>query len=175
MNDIYIEAYIGVGSNIKPEANILGAGRMLKENVDLLATSRFYRTKPLRDREQSDYMNGVWKIGTQLSPRKLKKDVLERIEASLHRARTSDPYASRTIDLDLLLYGDLVCSDEDLIIPDPDIRARAFIAVPLLEIDLQLLMPDTGERLATMPDFPDRNTMSEATEFTHRLQEALSI
>ncbi len=67
---------------------------------------------------------------------------------SLGRRRTADRHARRTIDLDLLILGDLVVDDERFRLPDPDIRVRPFIALPLLELAPDLVLPDTGEWLS---------------------------
>ena len=69
--------------------------------------------------------------------------MLRTIENGLHRNRESDKYASRTIDLDLLLFGNMVIHEEGLTIPDPDIYNRSFIAFPLSELNPDLIMPDT--------------------------------
>lgn len=142
------EAYIGVGSNIRPEENIVAALAALRTQVSVTAASIFYRTAPLGGRDEGAYLNGVWRIVTSIPPRALKFDVLRRIEADLGRTRLEDAYAPRTIDLDLLLYGDLVLSEEDLQLPDPDICDRPFIAIPLAELASSLVLPGTKVRIS---------------------------
>jgi 7,8-dihydro-6-hydroxymethylpterin-pyrophosphokinase len=100
---------------------------------------------------------------------------LRQIEAALGRSRSMDKYAARTIDLDLLLYGDSVISSDELTIPDPDILTRAFIAFPLYEIAPTLVLPGFGvpireivERLATEP-------MKPMHEYTRQLQHDLVV
>ena len=126
-----VAAFIGVGSNIQPERNISDALARLSKRVDITGISTFYKTTPILRKDQDDYLNGVWQISTSMSPEKLKFDVLRKIEQELHRNRESDKYASRTIDLDILLFGDLIIQEENLTIPDPDIYKRSFIAFPL--------------------------------------------
>jgi 2-amino-4-hydroxy-6-hydroxymethyldihydropteridine diphosphokinase len=126
--------FIGVGSNIGPEENIREALRRLAQSARLVSISTFYREPALGHPEQPDYYNGVVAIDTDLSPAELKSQVLRAIETALGRRRGADRYAARTIDLDLLLYGDSA--------PDPDIRTRPFIAIPLYEIAPDLVLPD---------------------------------
>ncbi len=126
-------AFIAVGSNIEPEQNISAALTMLKEVVRVRASSIFYRTEPLGERRQPDFVNGVWHVHTVLSPARIKNDVLKPIESELGRVRTDDKFAPRTIDLDLVLYGALVTAGDDLTLPHPDVN-RPFVYVPILEL-----------------------------------------
>lgn len=143
--------YIGIGSNIEPERNIPRALDLLARKTDLVAVSPFYRSAALNRPEQPPFLNGACCVATTLSPRALKTDVLRAIEATLGRVRCEDKYAARSIDLDILLYGKEVCDEENLKIPDPDIRTRPFVAVPLLALSPDAVLPDTGERLADLP------------------------
>ena len=138
------EAYIGIGSNINPEENIEKSLNLLKKHVKLMDISSFYWTKPLLNKDQPDYLNGVVKIETSLNPMILKNSVLKRIENKLGRQKTIDKYSSRTIDLDLILYDDQIIDNSDLYIPDPDIYSRIFLAIPLYELNPGLILPDTG-------------------------------
>lgn len=166
-----VTAYIGVGSNIAPEQNIVLAIDLLKQRVAVTGCSTFYRTAPLDRPDQPVFLNGVWQIETTLTAQVLKSDVLRSIEAELGRKRTEDKYAARPIDLDVLLYGDRVIDEPDLKIPDPDIRTRSFISVPLLELDPQLVLPDTRETLASLVNPGDEAAMKADREFTQRLRE----
>lgn len=143
-----VEAFIAVGSNIEPVDNIQAALVLLAAHVVFRAVSTFYRTEALGQGGQADYRNGVWKIETEVEPEVLKFEVIRPIEHELGRVRTTDPYAARTIDLDIVIYGDRVLEAENLVLPDPEIRRRAFVAVPLLELAPHLCLPDTGEALA---------------------------
>lgn len=146
-----VQAFVAVGSNIHPERNILEAVALLAEAVHVASTSTFYRSPPVERPEQPDFRNGVIEIRTSRSPRPLKFDVLRSIEDRLGRVRTRDPHAARIIDLDLILFGRLVLEDPDLRLPDPDIRVRPFVAVPLLELEPHCTLPDTGEALSELP------------------------
>ncbi|MFW6158917.1 MAG: 2-amino-4-hydroxy-6-hydroxymethyldihydropteridine diphosphokinase [Planctomycetota bacterium] len=144
------DVYVAVGANIDPESNILAAFDRLARWVRVVATSSFYRTPALGRPEQPPFLNGVWQVATDVGPRPLKSRVLRAVESELGRVRTEDRYAARPIDLDIAVYGDLVIVERGLRIPDPDIRERAFLAVPLLELAPGLVLPDTGEALADL-------------------------
>jgi dihydroneopterin aldolase/2-amino-4-hydroxy-6-hydroxymethyldihydropteridine diphosphokinase len=165
-----VEAYIGVGSNIAPEYNLPKALKHLKKQVKVVAVSTVYRTAPIGRTDQPFYLNTVWQIRTDRSPRQIKSDVLRRIEVELGRVRTQDRYRARTIDLDLLLYGELVIREADLVIPDPDIRQRPFLAIPLLELNPELILPDTQERLQYVVSAFKRVILESVPEITWDLQ-----
>ncbi|MBM3240842.1 2-amino-4-hydroxy-6-hydroxymethyldihydropteridine diphosphokinase [Candidatus Poribacteria bacterium] len=170
-----VEAYIAVGSNIEPEKNILNALGILKRYVRVKASSTFYRTMPLGRPEQAVFLNGVWHIETVKTARALKFDLLRRIEAELGRVRTDDKYAARTIDLDIAVYGDEVINEPDIHLPDPDIRHRPFIAIPLLELAPALALPDTGEQLSSLPVTQDRTGLEPLDVFTASLRERIKL
>jgi 2-amino-4-hydroxy-6-hydroxymethyldihydropteridine diphosphokinase len=165
--------FIGVGSNVEPEENVLSAVRMLREWVKVEQVSTFYRTTPLGGRQQAMFVNGVLGLQTRLPPLELKFDVLRIVEQRLGRVRTADANAPREIDLDLLLYGDLVVDDERLRIPDPDIRNRAFVAVPLLELAPDLVLPDTKEPLRLLPIMNAASDLEPLDEFSGHLKRLL--
>ncbi len=139
--------YLGVGGNINPEENILESARLLAARVSLLDSSCFYRSKAVGSPAQPDFINGVFKIRTDIPPLKLKFDVLRRIEKSLGRVRTHDKNAPRPVDLDLLLYGDMVLNDRRLTLPDPNLTRYPFVFIPLLELTPELVLPPTGKKL----------------------------
>lgn len=162
--------YVSVSANIDPERNIERALALLSESAPILAVSTFYESAAVDRPEQADYCNGVVEIDTQLRPRELKFDVLRRIEAELGRVRTDDRYASRPIDLDIVIYGSLVIDEADLIVPDPDIWTRAFLAVPLLELAPSLVLPSTGERLKDLSICADTGQIRRCGPLTKRLR-----
>lgn len=167
-------AFVAVGSNIDPRQHIIEALSRLRERARVTATSTFYWTAALDRPEQPRFANGVWQVETDLPARRLKFDVLRIIERQLGRVRTADRYASRTIDLDVVLCGDLVVDEPDLRIPDPDIRTRPFISIPLLELAPDLILPDTGEPLAALPVVADRAGMEADPDFTAQIRTILS-
>lgn len=170
MDNNVVGAYIGVGSNIEPESNITDALTHLSKHVNITGISSFYKTAPLLRENQDDYLNGVWQISTSMTPGKLKFDVLRRIEKELHRNRESDKYAPRTIDLDILLYGDMVIQEDNLTIPDPDISKRSFIAFPLSELNPDLVMPDTKKPLIDILSVLSKENMIADKTFTQKLR-----
>ncbi len=164
-------SFIAVGSNIDPEPNILKALTLLAEHVHVTALSTFYSTPALGRPEQPDFINGVCLAMTGLSAAALKLDVLRPIEAALGRARSADRYAPRAIDLDILLLGDIVVREPGLQIPDPDVRTRRFLAVPLLELAPDLILPDTEEAISAVVDgMPDETRMIPMYDYTQWLR-----
>jgi 2-amino-4-hydroxy-6-hydroxymethyldihydropteridine diphosphokinase len=175
MDNNVVTAYIGVGSNIEPERNIPNALECLSKHVDVTGISSFYKTAPLLRENQGDYLNGVWQITTSTPPEELKFGVLRTIEKELHRNRESDKYASRTIDLDLLLYDDMVKQEGDLTIPDPDICKRSFIAFPLSELNPDLIMPDTKKMIIDILSVLSKDYMVLDTAFTENLRKMVLL
>jgi 2-amino-4-hydroxy-6-hydroxymethyldihydropteridine diphosphokinase len=168
-------AFIAVGSNIDPEQNIPRALKFLAEMVTIEALSTFYRTEPIGRPEQPPFLNGVVRGRTGLAPRILKFDVLRRIEERLGRARTSDPYAARTIDLDLVLYDAAIMDEPGLRIPDPDIRERPFLAGSLIELNPGLVLPDTGTPLAEAGCLQRFGDLVPEVAFSKALKERLGL
>lgn len=167
--------YIALGSNVEPEKNIVQACTLLSEKVSLRSVSTFYRSKALERPEQSDYRNGVVRVATPLTPLRLKFDVLREIEGQLGRVRTEDRYTSRTIDLDILVFDDCVINEENLVLPDPELRERPFIAVPLLELAPDLVLPDTGEALRSIRSAQARSELEPDIELTQKVKARLNL
>lgn len=170
MNGARARVFIGVGSNLEPERHVPRALELLAERAELVRVSTFYRNAALNRPEQPDFLNGVVCIHTDIEPHRLKSDVLRDIERQLGRRRTADKYAARSIDLDILLYGDAVWADEELTVPDPDIRERPFLAVPLLELAPDLILPDSGVPLATLPVVRHTEGLRPDVNFTRILR-----
>ena len=166
--------YIGVGSNIDPERSIFKALTLLRVDLRVTAISTCFQTSAIGHPEQNDYINCVWQAETTLAPLELKHRVLNRIETELGRVRGVDRYAARTIDLDILLYADLVFNQSGLVIPDPDITRRNFIAVALLELDPTLILPGTAAPLASHAAAQDMTGLKTLDDFTTRLRERLN-
>ena len=138
-------AYIGLGSNLKgPKGQIEKALRVLSETKDitLLSVSSFYQSRPLLDMPGPNYLNVVCKIETDLSASDLL-DFCQEIEENQHRVREVK-WGSRTIDLDILLYGDQIFATKRLTIPHPEMINRAFVLLPLFEIEPELKLPLLG-------------------------------
>lgn len=128
-------AYIGLGSNIGDKTSNLKKaidelGRVSGNKV--LAASSFYKTEPVGEVEQDWFINAAVKIETGLPPRELLKTLLD-IERNLGRVREIK-WGPRIIDLDILIYDDLVMEEEGLTIPHPCLHERGFVLTPLAEI-----------------------------------------
>lgn len=138
-------AYIGLGSNLNnPKAQIEKALSAINraEEVSLKEVSSFYESRPLLDMPGPNYINAVCGVETSLSAIDLL-DVCQIIEDDQKRVREVK-WGSRTIDLDILLYEQQVISNERLSIPHPEIANRAFVLVPLHEIDKEIKVPLLG-------------------------------
>lgn len=168
-----VEAFIAVGSNINPETHIMAALDLLRKTVEVLASSSFYRTAPLKRRDQPMFHNGVWHIRTRRTPESLKFDLLRPVEEALGRHRSADRHAARPIDLDLILYGDLIIDLPGLRLPDPDILQRPFIAVPLLELSPDVIVPGTDRPLSQCEHACNTAGLEALPEFTLRLRRKL--
>jgi 2-amino-4-hydroxy-6-hydroxymethyldihydropteridine diphosphokinase len=164
------EVYIGIGSNIDPERHVAAALRLLSEKVRITALSTFYRTAPLGSPGSPAFYNGAAGIRTDIAARELKLGVLRPIEESLGRRRGPDRNAPRPIDLDILWYGAAAVDEPDLVIPDPDILARAFVAIPLHELAPGLVMPGSGLRLADVVRALPAGGMEPLESFTRMLR-----
>ncbi|MHC4441568.1 MAG: 2-amino-4-hydroxy-6-hydroxymethyldihydropteridine diphosphokinase [Planctomycetota bacterium] len=167
------KVFLAVGSNIEPEKNILQALQHVKSFARITGISTFYRTPALGRPEQEPFLNGVWRLETFIPAAVLKFDYLRRIENELGRVRSQDKYAARTIDIDIILYGSSVIDQPGLRVPDPDIRTRSFIAIPLLELEPEIILPDTKERLSSLVQYEKMEKLEPADEFTMLLRRSL--
>jgi 2-amino-4-hydroxy-6-hydroxymethyldihydropteridine diphosphokinase len=167
------QAFIALGSNMDPERNLELALQRLAQRERLLAISTVWRTPPLDRPEQSDYLNCVALIETSLPPLDLKFGVLREIEAELGRVRSEDKCASRTIDLDLIGYDDLQVESEELVLPDPDIRQRPFLAAGLLELAPELRLSGWHVSIAQVAAVLPRGQMAPLGTFTRNLREKI--
>jgi 2-amino-4-hydroxy-6-hydroxymethyldihydropteridine diphosphokinase len=131
-----VRCYIGAGSNLGDSpANIRQALRQLAdtEGVEVTAVAPFYRTAPVGYTDQNHFINTVAEIHTVLNPRQLLKK-LQEIENNLGRVRVIR-WGPRTVDLDILLYGNETINEPGLEIPHPRMHQRAFVMVPLADLN----------------------------------------
>lgn len=138
-------AFIGLGSNLEdPCSQLRRAFDDLAglPGTKLIARSSLYRSAPLGFAEQPDFVNAVAKIETPLTPQALLQALLQ-IEHRHGRERTFRN-APRTLDLDVLLYGDVQLHEHGLTIPHPQMHLRAFVLKPLLEIAPDMVIPGIG-------------------------------
>jgi len=164
------QAFVSVGSNINPSANVRAAIRALALHMPVIAISTVYRTDAEGPPGQPFFYNCVVEIRTETAPQSLKTLVLRRIESDLGRRRTADKYAPRTIDLDLILYGELVLDKSGLVLPDPHIAYRSFLAIPLSELAPELKLPGTASRIADLAANLPSNTIHPLAAYTKRLR-----
>lgn len=138
-----------LGSNIEPRRNLQRAVARLAGELEVQAVSGVWESEPYGAPGTPAFLNAAVRLRCALGPRSLKR-LLRRIEAELGRRRTSDRNAPRTIDLDIALYGARVIDDRQagLRVPDPEIRRRAYLALPLAEVGAEVVLPESGERLA---------------------------
>ena len=140
-------AFLGLGSNLGDRlANLQAAVDALQAEPALrvVASSRVWETTPMGGPAQPDYLNAVVRVETDLSARDLL-DVARRVEARLGRVRR-ERWGARTLDLDILLYDEEQIDEPDLVVPHPRMKQRAFVLVPLLELEPDPVLPD-GTRL----------------------------
>jgi 2-amino-4-hydroxy-6-hydroxymethyldihydropteridine diphosphokinase len=146
-----VTAFIGIGSNLGNRRSLcLEALRRLEKlpSTRLTAVSSLYETEPVGEGYSSPFLNSAAKLSTELSSRALLT-AMHTIEAGLGRDR-SKTEGDRPIDLDLLLYGDLVVQDPDLAIPHPRMHERRFVLSPLAEIAPDVIHPALKEKISDL-------------------------
>ena len=138
-------AFVGLGANLGPkEVTILRAVDLLaaEEGIEVLELSELRETDPVGVVDQPEFLNGAVALRTSLSPRELL-DVLLRVERELGRVRGAR-WGPRTIDLDLLVYGDQTVDEPGLRVPHPRLHERRFALEPLAELEPELEIPGLG-------------------------------
>ncbi len=151
-----VRAYIGLGSNLERPAEQLSRAfaalaRLPESRV--IARSSVYRSRPLGGLDQPDYLNAVAVMDTGLDALALL-DGMQAIEATQGRVRGGERWASRTLDLDLLVFGDERHEGPRLSVPHPGLPQRDFVLYPLFEVEPELRIPGVGmlrECLAACP------------------------
>lgn len=141
-------AFIGLGSNMGDKAaNLNNALNELGkvQGIKVLAISSFYKTEPVGDVAQDWFINAAAKIETILTPRELLNSLLS-VEKDMGRVREVK-WGPRVIDLDILLYDDLVIDEEGLAIPHPFMHERGFVLTPLAEIAAEVIHPAIGKSI----------------------------
>lgn len=131
-------AYIAIGSNLaSPLEQVNAAVQALGDipHTRVVALSSFYRTPPLGPQDQPDYLNAAIALDTALNAEALL-DNTQRIELQQGRVRKEERWGPRTLDLDIMLFGDAVINTERLTVPHYDMKRRGFMLWPLCEIAL---------------------------------------
>jgi len=140
-----MRVFIGLGSNLEnPLEQIKTAVKDMKAMIDteLVACSSLYKSPPMGPQDQPDYINAAIELETTLTPHSLL-DELQKIEQQHGRVRKRH-WGERTLDLDVLVYGEQVIKDDRLTVPHPGIAERAFVVYPLAELDGSLEIPGLG-------------------------------
>lgn len=138
-------AFVGIGSNLGDrESHLSRAVELLStaDNIEVSAVSQIRETEPVGPVEQGPFLNAAVRVETELAPRELLHLLLD-IEERMGRVRR-ERFGPRTIDLDLLLYGDEVVDEPGLTVPHPRLTERRFALEPLSDLDPGLTIPGSG-------------------------------
>jgi len=141
-----MRVYISLGSNLDgPRERLIRAVESLHgiPDTSVSSVSSFYRSKPVGPQEQPDFVNAVAALDTYLDAHELLRR-LQEIENSQDRDRDGQRWGPRTLDLDILLYGDQYIESDVLKVPHPEMHKRGFVLLPLSEIAPQLTIPGRG-------------------------------
>jgi 2-amino-4-hydroxy-6-hydroxymethyldihydropteridine diphosphokinase len=139
-------AYVGLGANLGDrEASLRAAVERLGRTpgIDVVAVSSYRETDPVGYLDQPRFLNGAVALETELTPRELLEALLA-VERSLGRTRDGPRFGPRTIDLDLLAYGEEALEEPGLTVPHPRLGERAFALEPLVELEPALVLPGLG-------------------------------
>jgi 2-amino-4-hydroxy-6-hydroxymethyldihydropteridine diphosphokinase len=140
-------AYVGLGSNLGDRERTLRAAvdaLAAEEGIEVVSISALRDTEPVGVGEQPRYLNGVAALETRLPPRRLLERLLE-LERRFGRVRVPGEHGPRTLDLDLLLYGDEQIDEPGLTVPHPHLHERRFVLEPLAEVAPGLVVPGHGD------------------------------
>jgi len=140
-----------LGGNIGDRMQLLGnAAKMINEKIGtIVKSSSVYETEPWGFQSEKPFLNQVIIVETGLSPKGMLKELLN-IEKNLGRKRISTRYESRSIDIDILMYDNLIIDEEDLQIPHPRLHKRRFALIPLAEIAGDIIHPVLKVRLEVL-------------------------
>jgi 2-amino-4-hydroxy-6-hydroxymethyldihydropteridine pyrophosphokinase len=153
--------YLALGSNVgNRAANLKAAIAALPPQMEVKAKSRVYETPPWGYTNQEKFLNQVVKARTYLEPEPLLKH-LKRLEVALGRVPTFQ-YGPRLIDIDILLYNDLVFDSADLKIPHPQMHERGFVLLPLMDIAPDLVHPVKKQTIRQLIAFCDVSGIAPA-------------
>lgn len=155
MTQVHI-AYIGLGSNLaEPGQQLKSALQDLiaRPEIEHLVASPLYRSDPMGPADQPDYINAVARLETTLSPDALLS-LLQQIELAHGRVRDGERWGPRTLDLDLLLYDELIQNEPHLTIPHPGLHERSFVLYPLFDVAPDLILPIHGSLVKLLEQCP---------------------
>ena len=156
--------FLGIGTNLgNRKANLRKAKEMIGEHIGRIwNSSSVYETAPWGFEAENDFLNMVVEVETNLSPAEIMKKI-SGIESMLGRERNQNRYSSRIIDIDILLYDDLVLNEDGLKIPHPLIHERKFVLAPLCELAPDLIHPVFGKSMSVLlEDCRDRSKIKKS-------------
>ncbi len=144
------DALLSLGSNIDPGTHVPRVVAWLEARFDVVAVSPHYRSAAVGGAPgQPDFINLAVRLETDLPPRALR-EVTRRAEEICHRRRTPDRYAPRTMDVDLVLFGDRVADFGTWRLPDPQLTTQAFVLVPCADVAPESIEPVSGRTLGAL-------------------------
>ena len=142
------DVYVAAGSNIEPLQNLRSALNALKRRVGVMRVSRAYQNKAVGF-EGPEFINLVIGFETEMTLTEVMS-VLQAVEGLCGRARRAPKFEPRTMDLDLLLYGDMTCATHAITLPRPDLVKHAYMLGPLAELAPQLLHPTLKQTMGDL-------------------------
>ena len=163
--NVPVISYLSIGSNLgDPVQNCRDALREISslKKVQVLRRSSLYRTEPLGSKHQDWFVNGVLEVRTALAAPQLLK-ALQWVEQTLGRIRT-ERWGPRTIDIDVLLFGQEIVETGDLVIPHPEMHKRGFVLVPINEIAPYVIHPRYGVSMKGLLDRLEDDLVVERIE-----------
>lgn len=150
MTNNLVTVYLGLGSNVgKRMENLEKALGYIAQRMRVVAKSSVYETEPVGNTSQPRFLNMVCEVKTALTPEALLV-LAKGIEKKMGRTPNHPKDSPRTMDIDILFYGDQVLSDPNLIIPHPRISKRAFALIPMNEIAPDFVDPSTDKTIAVL-------------------------
>ena len=135
------KAYLGLGTNMgDKQAYLKEACKIISDNpnINIVKISKVYKTKAWGYTNQDDFLNICIEVDTNLSPEELL-EVCHEVENKLNRVRVIR-WGPRTIDVDILFFNNIISTDENLILPHPRIKERAFVLIPLMDLNKELVI-----------------------------------
>lgn len=143
-----VDVYVAAGSNVQPEKHLARAVKLMEEQFKPLRVSPAYRNRAVGF-EGADFINLVVGFSTVL-PFAGVRERLQQIEIACDREPNAPKWAPRSMDLDVLLFGDLICKDPGFIVPRPDLLKRAYMLKPLFDIAPGVVHPSEGKTIAEL-------------------------
>lgn len=146
-------AFLCLGSNIAPARYLPLAIEQISTYGKIVTISGVWQSAPADGSDQADFCNLAVLLETELTPARIWDELIPAVESACGRERDpSNPYAARTCDVDLALYDDVELTHDRHRIPDPDLLARAFLAVPLAQLEADYVVPGDGRTLRAIAD-----------------------